>query len=337
MLLLISHAFGFYDALKKVPEAGWLAYQFDHAPWVGCTFWDLIQPAFTFIVGVAMPLAFNKRRKLGASTGALTRHVLWRAFLLILLSNVLSNWAANHPPVLQLINVLCQIAFGYVICFFILQLRFPLQAAAAVALMAFHTALFYTFPGPQGPFDPVGNIGAVLDRAVLGYNSSGYYTTLNFLGNAITILFGAWTGLLLSAKLDVRRRFQVLAFSTAACFALGMLFAQWIPMVKRLWTVSFTFFSTGWILLAILALHYFVDLKGWRRWTWPVVVIGTNCIFIYAFAQVLRGWLFRGVGNFTGQFWFLGPWGAVPQNILVAAAMWYLCYFLYQRKIFFKL
>jgi predicted acyltransferase len=335
MLLLISHGFGIYAAFKgSLPL---LADQFEHAKWVGCTLWDLIQPAFTFIVGAAMPLSMSRRLEQGSSRSALFRHVLWRAFILIALSNILSNWNGNKPPVLQLINVLCQIAFGYIICFAIMQLRFAWQAVAAAAVLTLYTALFFAFPGPQGPFDPNNNIGAVIDRQILGYNYSGNYTTINFLGNAITILFGVWTGMLLSSNRNHRQRLKILLACAPACFALGMLLQLWIPMVKRLWTASFTFFSAGWVLLAIAACYWMVEVKGWKRWTFPAIVVGMNSIFIYSFSQVLRGWLSRGLGNFTGQFSFLGPYGAIPQNLLVMAVMWYLCYWLYQRKIFFRI
>jgi heparan-alpha-glucosaminide N-acetyltransferase len=337
MLLLISHGFGLYDAFRGNPSASWIASQFDHATWVGCTFWDLIQPAFTFIVGVAMPLSLARRMQEGNSRSSLFKHVLWRAFFLLALSNVLSNWNSGNPPVLQLINVLCQIAFSYVICFAIMQLRFTLQVVAAVGLMVLHAGLFFVFPGPAGPFDPTANIGAVIDRNILGYNYSGNYTTINFLGNAVTVLFGVWTGMLLASARAHYDRLRILGGCAAACFALGLALQAWIPMVKRLWTPSFTFFSSGWVLLSILAIYWVVEVKGWKRWTFPAVVVGTNCIFIYAFSQVLRGWLSRGLGNFTGQFWFLGPYGAIPHNLLVTAAMWYLCYWLYERKIFFKI
>src|SRR3954451_3957450 len=85
MLLLVSEGFGF-GALEGHSGWGWLAAQFDHAAWEGCTFWDLIQPAFTFMVGVAMPFALARRMKHGARTPALFGHVLWRAFVLIILS-----------------------------------------------------------------------------------------------------------------------------------------------------------------------------------------------------------------------------------------------------------
>src|SRR5258706_4067574 len=87
MLLLVSNGFGL-GVLEHYPNWAWLAKQVDHAAWEGCTFWDLIQPAFTFMVGVAMPLAVARRFEQGATTAGGFKHVLWRAFLLIILSNL---------------------------------------------------------------------------------------------------------------------------------------------------------------------------------------------------------------------------------------------------------
>jgi len=284
-----------------------------------------------------MPFALRRRMQEGQSRLQLFGHVLWRAVLLIVLSNVLSNWNSSTPPRLQLINVLCQIALGYIVCYLVMQLRFRWQVVVALALMVFYQALFFAFPGPQGPFDPTGNIGAVIDAQLLGYNYSGNYTTLNFLGNGITILFGVWTGMLFATPGSHRRRLQILGACAAAAFASGWILAMWIPMVKRLWTASFTLYSTGWVLAGLMAVYWIVEMQGWKRWAFPAIVIGMNSIFIYSFSQVLRGWLSRGIGNFTGHFWFLGSWGEVPQNLLVFGVMWYLCFWLYQRRIFFRI
>src|SRR6476646_10260309 len=135
MLALVSTGFGL-GVLEHYPRWAWLGAQFDHTAWEGCTFWDLIQPAFTFMVGVSMPFAFARRIAEGASTGVLFRHVAWRSFLLIVLSNLYSNWGSSRPLQLQFINVLCQIAFGYMLCFLITRLPFRSQVAAAVAMLA---------------------------------------------------------------------------------------------------------------------------------------------------------------------------------------------------------
>lgn len=336
MLLLISHGFGF-SVLKNYPGWEWLADQVDHVAWEGCTFWDLIQPAFTFMVGVAMPLAFARRAAQGIGEGAIFRHVAWRAVMLIALSNVLSNFNGSGPLKFQLINVLCQIAFAYVLCYLITRLPFRAQVAAGAGLLALHWGLFVMFPGPDGPFSQTGNVGAVIDQAALGYNYSGYYTTINFIGNAVTVLFGVWTGMLLMRDKSHASKLKFLGACAVAAFALGLAIQPFNPMVKRLWTASFTFFSTGWVLLMLMAFYWLVEVKGYKRWTFFAVVIGANSIFIYSFSQLLRGWLNRGLGKFTGNFGFLGDLGTIPQNLLVMLVMWSLCYWLYKRNIFIKI
>lgn len=337
MLLLISHGFGF-AVLQNHRGFEWLAAQVDHADWAGVTFWDLIQPAFTFMVGVAMPIAFARRRAQGATTFDLLRHVAWRSLVLILLSNVLSNFDSRGPrPVLQLINVLCQVAFGYFICALILQLRFRWQVVAAGVLLAGYWGLFVAFPGPDGPFSKTGNIGQVIDQAILGYVYQGYYTTINFLGNAVTILFGCWAGVLLQSSASHARKLRSLAIAAAALLIAGLALEPFNPMVKRLWTASFTLFSAGWVVLMLMAFYWIVEIRHKQKWTFPFVVLGMNSIFIYSFTQVLRGWLDHGIGVFTGRFWWLGDLGAIPQNLVVLAALWYMCYFLYRRKLFIRI
>ena len=337
MLILAGNGFGL-GVLQAYPNWACLAAQFDHAAWEGCTFWDLIQPAFTFMVGVAMPLAFARRQANGATSKRMFKHVLWRAFLLILLSNIYSNWASTKPLKFQLINVLSQIAIGYVLCFLITRLSFPKQAITAAAILAGYWALYLTFPSPNGPFAQYGNVGTVLDLNILGYNYSGYYTTLNVAGNAITILFGCWTGQLLPTSVSHTQKLKIFVASSAACFALGLALQPVNPMVNRLWTVSFTFFSAGWIIAILIAFYWIIEVKCRKKWAFPLTVVGMNSIFIYSLGQIgLKAWLDRGLAAFTGKFSALGDLGVIPHQIVVLAVMWYACYWLYQRKIFLKI
>ncbi len=338
MLLLVSEGFGL-AALKGYPGWEWLAGQVDHAAWEGCTFWDLIQPAFTFMVGMAMPFALARRAAEGATHMQVFRHVAWRALMLVVLSNIYSNWGAKPGQLhFQLINVLCQIAFGYLLCFFIMRLRFRSQVAVAAAMLAGYWALFAAFPGPGGAWSQTGNIGAVIDLNVLGYNYSGYYTTINFIGNAVTILFGCWTGMLLRTGGSHIEKLKILAGCAAAGFVLGLALEPFNPMVKRLWTVPFTFFSAGWVILMLMVFYYVIEVRQAKRWAFPFLVLGMNSMFIYSLGQIgIKGWLNRGLAGFTGNFKFLGDLGAIPQSILVLAGLWYVCYWLYQRKIFFKI
>ncbi len=335
MCVLVSNGLGL-AALQAYPSWHWLADQVEHTEWTGITFWDLIQPAFTFMVGVAMPFAIAHRRANGASSGDLFRHVCWRAVVLVLLSNVFSTFGSDPPLRLQLINVLSQIAFGYVLCFLILQVRFTWQVAIAVLLLAGQWALFVVFPGPQGPFSQVGNVGQVIDRAVLGYTYSGYYVTINFIGNAVTILFGCWAGLLLRSGRSHRSILSILAASAVAAYLAGLALQPFNPVVKRLWTASFTCLSAAWVIALLMLLYWTIEVRGWRRWTFPVIVVGMNSIFIYSFWQLLGGWLDRGLAAYTRRFTMFGPAGEIPHRLVVLAVMWGLCYWLYRRRIFFK-
>jgi predicted acyltransferase len=291
------------------------------------------------MVGVAMPLAFARRMLQGATTWTVLRHVAYRSFMLIALSNLYSNWDSSGSHLhLQLINVLCQIAFGYMICFFITRMRFCYQLAAGLAMLAGYWALFVIFPGPADPWSQTGNIGAVIDLKVLGYNYSGYYTTINFIGNAVTILFGCWTGMLLQSGKSHAYKLKVLAACAAVALVLGLALQPFNPMIKRLWTASFTFFSAGWVILMLIVFYWLIEVKLVKRWAFPFVVLGMNSIFIYSLGQIgLRGWLNEGLQKFTRNFSFLGDLGTIPQSMLVLAIMWYTCYWLYRRKIFFKI
>ena len=97
MLAIASHGLGIAAAAEHFPEGRawqWLAHQFEHVPWVGCVAWDMIQPSFMFMVGVAMAYSYAKRRDRGDSYGALLRHAVIRAIVLVAMGIFLaSNWS----------------------------------------------------------------------------------------------------------------------------------------------------------------------------------------------------------------------------------------------------
>jgi predicted acyltransferase len=110
MICLISVGFGF-SAFEGHPWLGFIADQIEHVPWAGLTFWDLIQPAFMFMVGMAMPFAYARRRTLGLSHQKIFLHVIHRAVMLIVIANVIGTIHSGKPSI-GFINVLDQIAIG---------------------------------------------------------------------------------------------------------------------------------------------------------------------------------------------------------------------------------
>lgn len=335
MLLLASEGFGF-AFLKDDPTWGRVAGWFDHVPWEGAVFWDMIQPAFMFMVGVAMPFALARRTEAGATRADNFRHVLVRSFRLIIMSQILM-WISAGKIKPQLINVLSQIAFTYLLSFLIMQWKLRWQFLAAAGLLAFWTALLFAFPGPDGPFSKMNSIGLVVDRAIFHYDYDPAYSTLNFIASTVWTLSGVWVGRLLMTSRSDREKLGVLAASMLVAFALGLLLRPWIPMIKQLVTPSFIFYSLGWVLFMLICFYWLVEVRGWRRAVFPLVVVGMNSIFIYAVGEILRNWLDRAVGVFTFHFRFIGAVAPVAQSCTVLLVMWYLCYWLYQRRIFFKL
>jgi predicted acyltransferase len=238
----------------------------------------------------------------------------------------------------QIINVLAQIAITYFLCYLIMQLEFRWQAAIAAAMLIGYWLLFVAFPGTEGAFySKTTNIGAVIDRFIFHRVNPGYWTSINFITSTATTLFGVWTGRLLQSERSNAVKMRIMAAAAVVCLAVGWAMHPWNPIIKRICTSSFTVYSTGWVLLMLLAFFWAVEVKGYRKWTFPFVVFGANSIFIYSVDMVLRGWLNRAVGVFTLKFEWLGEFGPVAQACSVLLCMWGICYWLYRRQIFFKL
>jgi heparan-alpha-glucosaminide N-acetyltransferase len=335
MLLLASDGFGF-AALKNDPAWGRVASWFDHVPWEGAVFWDMIQPAFMFMVGVAMPFAIARRTENGATRGDNLRHVLVRSASLIILSQILMSVSRGRITP-QLINVLSQIAFTYFLSFLIMQWKWRYQVLAAAGLLGFWTALLFAFPGPDGPFSKTNSVGLVVDRAIFHYDYDPAYSTLNFIPSTVWTLSGVWVGRFLMTARSHRDRLRILAAGMALAFGSGLALRVWIPMIKQLCTPSFILYSLGWVLFMFIGFYWLIEVRGWRRAAFPLVVVGMNSIFIYSISELLHGWLDRALGVFTFHFSFLATFAPVAQSTAVLLVMWYLCYWLYKQRIFIRL
>jgi len=249
-------------------------------PWEWIRFWDLIQPAFMFIVGAAMPFALERRLEQGATRGQVYRHVLARSFRLMLMSQILMSISRGRMH-FQLINVLAQIGITYLLCYFIMQTRFRRQTLIAALILVGHWALFVVFPGSENPFfSKTTNIGGLIDARLFGRVNPGYWATINFTTSTVTTLFGVWAGQLLKKRRPPAQTMKILALWASACLIVGWAIHPWNPIVKRICTSSFTLYSGGWVLLMLLFFYWLVEVKGYRRWIFPLVVVGANSIFI---------------------------------------------------------
>jgi len=194
MVAMIGSGFGLLY-LRSHPLLGALARQFDHAAWEGLTAWDLVMPFFLCVVGAVMPVSFAKRWAAGESWWRSFDHVLRRSVLLF-------AWGAfersvqSGKPTFDILSVLTHIAVAYFIAFLLLKASWRTQAAAALAILIAHWALyqFAQAPAVAGPFVRDANIGSYIDRMLFGRTWPGAYTSLNMLAETVNVLAGALVG-----------------------------------------------------------------------------------------------------------------------------------------------
>lgn len=372
MLFMASGGFGFAQAAKAFPESeawSWLAFHTTHVSWVGGSAWDMIQPAFMFMVGVAVPYSLARRLRDGQPWRRQFLHALWRSLVLCGLAVFLASKNASRT-VLQFTNVLGQIGLGYPFLFLLAGRSRKVQVAALalVAVVSWTAFALYPAPGPDFDFATVGVKGAERDQVVLsGFfahwskNSNvawafdrwflnlfpaeqaycfhpGGYQTLNFVPALITMILGLMVGERLRNDDDARAKLRWMLMLAAGCIGGGLLAgATLCPIVKRIWTPSWALYSGGIVTSLLAALFWIVEIRGWRRWTLPFVVVGMNSIAIYLMHELLAGWIGQTLKVHLGPSLFAGPCGMIWQRCLVLMALWLSCAWLYHRRIFLRI
>lgn len=380
MVALAFNGFGLAGVarnyLRENPGSGfWAAvlHQFEHVEWIGIGFWDLIQPSFMFMVGVSMAYSYVRRQREGESWGRMFGHACTRAVVLIALAIFLSSGSSRSTN-WTLMNVLAQIGLGYPFLFLLWgkSPRFHAITAAVLlagtwALYAFHSGagldlakgnpqVGVTAAWAQQNLADVGaawhknaNVGHAIDTWLLNqfprreafvFNSGGYQT-INFIPSLVTMLFGLMCGELLRSRRTPQSKGLLLLYAGIAGLVLGTVL-QWcgVPLVKRIWTPSWALYSTGWCCLILAALYAIMDVRQWRSWAFPLIVVGMNSIAIYCMGQLLRGWTARSLQTHLGEdvFKIFGAaWSPFLQATMVGLVFWLVCYWMYKRKIFLRI
>ncbi|MEW5899903.1 MAG: DUF5009 domain-containing protein [Acidobacteriota bacterium] len=345
MFLLIGEATHIYSLLGAPSLQGTLIHaiglQFDHHPWNGLRFWDLIQPFFMFIVGVAMPYSIGRRWERGDSWAATFRHALRRSALLLFF-----GWAVYciGPGRLtfELWNVLAQLSFTYLVAFLMMRRRTSTQLVLTFVLLVLSEALYRFFPvaGFNQPFTPDHNFGSWIDLQLMGKLSEGHWVAFNAVPTTAHTMWGVLAGQLLRSRRPARRKIQALAAAGLGGVIIGYALNPVTPIIKRICTSSFVIASGGFCLLALCLSYWLIDVRKKGDWSKFFVIVGLNPIFIYLFQETGGArWLDRLVRPFAiGLF---GWTGELPPQFLTSAGvwglMWLMCYWLYRRGILIRI
>lgn len=345
MLLLIGESTLLYERLRDGRLAGtvlgFLGAQLEHHPWAGLRFWDLVQPFFMFIVGVALAFSVAKREERGERRGTITKHVVVRSVTLLFL-----GWALYciQPGriTFRFQNVLAQLAVTYPIAYVLMRKKPRWQIAWSFAFLLATEAVYRTFavPGYDQPFVPDRNFGAWVDMLISGELSSGHWVAFNAVPTAAHTIWGVLAGKWLMAAAGPKRKIAWLAGVGAAGVAAGFALTAVSPMIKRIATSSFVVASGGFCLLTLAFSHWLIDVRKWNRWALFLNVVGMNSLFIYLFTESGGArWVRNLAFPFTMAF---VPWiGEIASEILTSLAawalLWYLCWWLYKNKILIKI
>jgi predicted acyltransferase len=350
MVLLVAEGTHLWSVLLQEPISGSFIEpffrQFHHHPWNGLRFWDLIQPFFMFIVGVAMPFSYEKRIKKGASRNQITKHILQRSLVLLALGVGL-HCVYRHKLVWELWNVLSQLSVTILIAYLLMRYKWATQIMVSIGLLFLTEILYRTFPieGFNQPFVKDHNFGSWMDMVLMGkINNGGGWVAINCIPTAAHTIWGVVAGQLLQSGKSSKQKIRLLLVF-GGVFLFAGYFLDWTsitPIIKRISTSSFVLASGGWALLVLVFSYWLIDIKKRNNWIFPFVVVGMNPIFIYLFFNTVGTQWFNGfVAIFTKGFlsWFQATDFVIGlfTSLTILALEWWMCYYLYQKRIFFRI
>lgn len=347
-----------------------------HAPWHGLTPTDLVFPFFLFAVGNA--LAFVMPRLQQAGPAAFWKKVITRS-LLIFCIGLFLNWypfvkyndagslVAKPFESLRIFGVLQRIAVAYFFASVIIYF-FKVRGSFVVGMVML---LGYWFlcvaANPTDPYSLTGWFGTHIDKALLGenhmYKGEGVAFDPEGLMNSIAAIVQVVLGYLVGNYIVTRGKTAGMLNSlfVAGCVFVvaGLCWDVVMPINKKIWTSSYTMYTTGLAILIIGVMIYLVEFKGSRGWLGRFFdVFGKNALFIFAMSALIPKtlWLIRINHGLTadGKPKYLNPlsWfyehlckpilpadpriGSLIYALCFIGMMWFLAWVLDKKKIYIK-
>ena len=357
---------------EAVPDSAFwkfLAHHQSHAAWIGCSLHDLIQPSFSFLVGVALPFSLARRTAEGQSPWRRTLHAFWRALMLVLLGVFLRSVGSAHTR-WTFEDTLSQIGLGYGFLYLLGLRSMRVQWTAVGVILIGYWLLFALYPLPGLDFD-WDKAGTKPEQMLPGFAAhwsrntnpawafdtwflnlfppdnwfrinGGGYSTLSFIPTLGTMLLGLIAGGVLHSEREPLAKVRWLAVAGVAGLAAGWLCGVTgiCPVVKRIWTPSWVLFSGGWCFLFLAAFYLVMDIWNRRWWAFALVVIGMNSIAAYLFAHLFDDFIAKALPRHLGRSWFTFAGPAYERLLLGAAVLlveWLLLFWMYRRKIFLRI
>ncbi len=375
MLLMMAEVLSFSRVSEALPNnAFWqfLSFHQSHVPWTWLALHDLIQPSFTFLVGVVLPFYIASRKNKGATFESLLQHTIKRSFILICLGIFLRSMDSTQTY-FTFEDTLSQIGLGYT---FLVLLGFSsprVQLIALIIILAGYWLAFAVYPLPGNTFnyEAAGvtpdwehnlhgfaahwnkntNLAWAFDKWFLNLfprktpfqNNEGGYSTLSFIPTLGTMILGLFAGKVLHASSTQKEKMRFFIITGLCLIGAGILLhvTGINPIVKRIWTPAWTIFSGGICFLLLAFFYGVIDVAGKRRWSFFLMVIGANSIAAYVMADGgLRGLIHESLYIHLGKSFdqvFGIAYAPLISGGLTLFFMWLILYWMYKKKIFIKI
>jgi len=322
-----------------------IVYQLSHSPWQGLRFYDCIWPSFMLMVGVSVPLSFAKR-SLTQTYHQQLAHAAKRAIVLFLLGSLRESVLIGSPYLIELSSALQPIAIAYFVAVLVVRKSWRFQAGLGAAILAGYALLLAFIPAPgiaAGSYQYNHNLVHWVDIALLGqvhwdrwpFANEGWGTVLSMIPTISTTLLGLLVGELLMSGRSKQTKAKLIGGIGLGCIAIGYGTSLVVPVVMKMWTTSYGLMSAGWACLMLLLFYWLIDIRGYRKWAFPLTVIGMNAIFIYMFSSLIH--LDPIVDVFTRAIVRVLPNSELLfQQVAVLAVEWLILFWMYKRRIFIK-
>lgn len=327
-------------------DSCWLESQMHHASWNGFCHHDTIFPLFIFIAGVSFPYSYAKQQSMGRTRGQIYAKVIIRAAMLVFLGMVCNGFFQFKFPqrffsVLERIGVAGMLAS-------IIYMNFRTRGRiiiAAVILVAYWAVSYIVAPDAPAGTDPhslEGSIAAYVDRKLFPgliykegvYDPEGLLSTFPAV---VTAMLGNFAGeFIRGSRLSGNRKALCMAGTAAVMTIAGLIWSIWLPINKKLWSSSFVLVAGGYSVAMLALFYWIIDVKGLRKWAFPLKVVGMNSIAVFMLPKIFD---FRYTANFfcCGLMRIVGDgWDRVVLWSGYLLLNWLILYFMYRKNIFVK-
>ncbi len=374
MLLMMAEVLSLQSVSDALPSSSFwrfLAFHQSHVPWVGCSLHDMIQPSFSFLVGVVLPYSLRGRVERGLSRSALVLQAIKRSLILIFLGIFLRSLHAEQTN-FTFEDTLTQIGLGYTFLFLLGFQSRRVQLISLVVILVGYWLFFALYPLPGPGFDFAAarvspdwehnlngfaahwnkNTNAawafdrwflnLFPRAKVFISNGGGYQTLSFIPTLGTMILGLLAGGTLKSDRSDKEKTKTFVLTGVGLVVLGMVlhYAGINPIVKRIWTPAWTLFSGGLCFLFLAFFFYVVDVAGKSGWAFVLKVIGMNSIAAYVIADGFSPFIARSLYIHLGKNFdqVLGaPYETLVKGALVLLLEWLILHWMYKKKIFIKI